>query len=43
MAMIYSPQEKAKEVEENMILLKPEVEKGTYIRTHDHVIYPSCL
>ena len=43
MAMIYSPQEKAKEIEEKMILMNPEVEKGTYTRTHEHMIYSNRL
>ena len=43
MAMIYSPQEKATEVEEKMIIMHPKVEKGPYTKTHDHVIYSSCL
>ena len=43
MAMIYSPQEKAMEVEKEMIIMHPNMEKGTYARTHHHVIYSSCL
>ena len=43
MATIYTPQEKAMEVEEKMIAMHPNVEKGTYTRTHDHVMYSSRL
>jgi hypothetical protein len=43
MAMIYSPQEKATEVKEKIIAMSPTVEKGTYARTHNHVIYSSRL
>ena len=43
MATVYSPQENTTDVEEKIIAMSPTVEKGTYVKTHSHVIYSSRL